>query len=77
MLDEVHRARVIDARDAYEAAFRPPMGWRTGRSGRDGSEDGVDFHPVHPQCRGTLVPLRWALDRAGLVDAIVTAATRA
>lgn len=79
MLDEVHRARVIDARDAYEAAFRAVAA--------DGVEDGSFGAGTDPKMASIFILSilnaveRWyrsdgALDRAGLVDAIVTAATR-
>ena len=79
MLDEVHRARVIAARDAYEAAFRAVVA--------DGVEDGTFGAGTDPKMASIFILSilnaveRWyrsdgALDRAGLVDAIVTAATR-
>lgn len=79
MLDEVHRARVIDARDAYEAAFRAVVA--------DGVEDGSFGAGTDPKMASIFILSllnaveRWyrsdgALDRAGLVDVIVTAATR-
>ena len=79
MLDEVHRARVVDARDAYEAAFRAVVA--------DGVEDGSFGAGTDPKMASIFILSilnaveRWyrsdgALDRAGLVDAIVTAATR-
>ncbi len=79
MLDEVHRARVIAARDAYEAAFRAVIA--------DGAEDGTFGAGTDPRIASIFILSilnaveRWyrpdgALDRAGLVDAIVAAATR-
>ena len=73
MLDEVHRARVIDARDAYEAAFRAVAA--------DGVEDGSFGAGTDPKMASIFILSilnaveRWyrsdgALDRAGLVDAI-------
>jgi AcrR family transcriptional regulator len=79
VLDEVHRARVIAARDAYEAAFRAVVA--------DGVEDGTFGAGTDPKMASIFILSilnaveRWyhpdgALDRAGLVDAIVAAATR-
>ena len=76
MLDEVHRARVIAARDAYEAAFRRDRRWvwRTGRSGRGRIRRWRRFSSCPSSMPWNAGTARWALDRAGLVDAIVTAA---
>jgi len=79
MLDEVHRARVIAARDAYEAGFRAVVA--------DGVDDGTFGAGTDPKIASIFILSilnaveRWyrpdgALDRAGLVDAIVAAATR-
>jgi AcrR family transcriptional regulator len=79
VLDEVHRARVIAARDAYESAFRAVVA--------DGVEDGTFGAGTDPKMASIFILSilnaveRWyhpdgALDRAGLVDAIVAAATR-
>lgn len=76
MLDEVHRARVIAARDAYEAAFRAVIA--------DGLDDGTFRAGTDPKMASIFILSilnaveRWyradgALDRAGLVDAIVGA----
>jgi AcrR family transcriptional regulator len=78
MLDEVHRARVIAARDAYEAAFRSVVA--------DGVEEGTFGAGTDPKMASIFILSilnaveRWyrrdgVLDRAGLVDAIVAAAT--
>jgi hypothetical protein len=70
---------VIAARDAYEAAFRAVVA--------DGVEDGTFGAGTDPKMASIFILSilnaveRWyhpdgALDRAGLVDAIVAAATR-
>ena len=79
MLDEEHRARVIAARDTYEADFRAVIA--------EGVADGTFRHDVDPKMAS--IPIlsilnaveRWyrpdgKLDRAGLVDVIVNMAMR-
>ena len=79
MLDEEHRARVIAARDAYEAAFRSVIA--------EGTADGTFRPGTDPKMASILILSilnaveRWyrpdgTLDRDGLVDAIFTAALR-
>lgn len=74
MLDGVHRARVIAARDAYEAAFRAVIA--------DGVDDGTFRAGTDPKIASIFLLSilnaveRWyrpdgEVDRAGLVDAIV------
>ena len=74
MLDEEHRARVIAARDAYEADFRAVIA--------EGAADGTFRPDVDPKMASILILSilnaveRWyrpdgTLDRAGLVDVIV------
>jgi AcrR family transcriptional regulator len=79
MLDEEHRARVIAARDAYEADFRAVIA--------EGAADGTFRPDVEPKMASILILSilnaveRWyrpdgMLDRAGLVDVIVNTAMR-
>jgi len=79
MLDEEHRARVIAARDAYEADFRAVIA--------KGAADGTFRPDVEPKMASILILSilnaveRWyrpdgTLDRAGLVDVIVNTAMR-
>jgi TetR/AcrR family transcriptional regulator, cholesterol catabolism regulator len=78
VLDEEHRARVIAARDAYEADFRAVIA--------EGAADGTFRPGTDPKMASILILSilnaveRWyrpdgELDRDGLVDAIVTTAT--
>jgi len=79
MLDEEHRARVIAARDAYEADFRAVIA--------EGAADRTFRPDVEPKLASILILSilnaveRWyrpdgMLDRAGLVDVIVNTAMR-
>jgi TetR/AcrR family transcriptional regulator, cholesterol catabolism regulator len=79
MLDKEHRARVIAARDAYEADFRAVIA--------EGAADGTFRPDVEPKMASILILSilnaveRWyrpdgMLDRAGLVDVIVNTAKR-